>query len=264
MHKISVIIPIYNTEKYLEDCLNSVLNNTYKNIEIVCIDDGSTDNSLSILKKYQSMDERIEIISQKNSGVIISRNTAIKKAKGEFIFPLDSDDIIDSKCLEKLLNAIIENKGDIICSRVKCFGEENYELKLPPINKYNMSRQNCLVNAALFRKSLFEKSGGYDCAFDKGLEDYDLWLNMIYRQSAKFYRIPEILFYYRIKTTQESRNKQAEKHNKNLLKQLKQKYPAIKWYQLLHKIRKYIFYIKEKGNRVYVRILGITLFKYKQ
>ena len=180
-------------------------------IEIICIDDGSTDNSAKILAKYAKKDNRIKIITQKNKGVIAARNNAIKQAQSEYIYTLDSDDIIDETTLAKSYKAITAGKADIITCRVWCFGEKNEEMCLPAPNKINMANQNCLVNAALFKKCLFDKSGGFDSTFNKGLEDYDFWLNMVYRQNATFYRIPEVLFFYRIKPINESRNEQQKK-----------------------------------------------------
>ena len=113
--KISVIISIYNTEKYIRECLDSVINQTLKNIEIICVNDGSTDNSLNILKEYESKDKRIIIIDQKNQGLSCSRNNAMKIAKGEYIQFLDSDDYLKSDTIEKLYN--FANKNDLeLCS----------------------------------------------------------------------------------------------------------------------------------------------------
>ena len=100
MKKISIIIPVYNTAKYLKRCLDSVLAQSYKDFEMVIINDGSTDNSLSICESYAQKDERIEILNLQHNGVSNARNNGISKAKGEFICFVDSDDKIE-KDLEK-------------------------------------------------------------------------------------------------------------------------------------------------------------------
>ena len=247
--KISVIIPVYNTEKYLSETLNSVMGQSITDIEIVCVDDGSTDNSLQILEQYQKNDSRIKIIKQSNQGVVTARNTGISQSKGDLIYLLDSDDLIDKHLLEKSYRAIIEKRGDIITTRVYLFGEANREMILPTPNKLNMSLDNCLPNAALFSRTLFEKSGGFDTAFDKGLEDYDFWLNMIYRQKAHIYRIPEILFFYRIKPADESINQHQKKFFMRELKmKLSQKYPEMKRYRLLAKFCKMFFSANTKHS----------------
>ena len=87
--KISVIIPVYNTERYLPRCLDSVLSNTYDNLEVICINDGSTDNSINILDNYKVSDERVVVINQKNSGVSAARNAGINVATGEYIAFID-------------------------------------------------------------------------------------------------------------------------------------------------------------------------------
>ena len=111
---ITVIIPIYNVSKYLKNCLESVINQTYKNLEIICINDGSTDNSLQILKEYKERDERIIIIDKKNAGVSMARNDGIEKASGEYLFCVDGDDYIDEDFFEKFYNNAKKNDSDLV------------------------------------------------------------------------------------------------------------------------------------------------------
>ena len=108
--KVSVIIPVYNVEEYLRECLDSVVNQTLKEIEIICVDDGSTDNSLEILKEYATKDKRMTVIKQENKGAGIARNCAINAAKGEFIAFMDSDDMYPkNKTLETMFVKAVEN-----------------------------------------------------------------------------------------------------------------------------------------------------------
>ena len=103
MIKISIIIPVYNTEKYLKKCLDSIINQTLKSLEIICIDDCSTDNCLHILKEYQLKDNRIKIIEQKeNKGQGVARNLGLNIAEGEYIMFLDPDDWLELNALEIL------------------------------------------------------------------------------------------------------------------------------------------------------------------
>ncbi|MDE6478002.1 MAG: glycosyltransferase [Alphaproteobacteria bacterium] len=255
MSKISLVIPVYNTGKYLSETLDSVINQTFSDWEAICIDDGSTDNSLEILREYAKKDKRIKVITQKNCGVVTARNHAIKYATSQYIYPLDSDDIIVPDCLEKLYGAMMAGHGDIITCRVMYFGRETTEMVLPKPTKHNLSHDNCLVNAALFRKSDFEKIGGYDTKFNLALEDYDFWLNMVVNLGAQIYRIPEILFYYRLKDQAEARNFQHCAEHASLKQKMAQKYPAIKRQHVLDKltwpIRKIIrFLFRIDGNRV--------------
>ena len=185
MEKISVIVPVYNTAAYLSDCLNSLLMQTFKDIEIICINDGSTDNSLQILETYASQDKRIRIINRKNEGVVAARNLGVKAAKSDLIFPLDSDDIIAPNALEILYKHLKAGDGDIITCRVFLFGNSSGELILPLPTKRNMAIDNCLVSAALLRKTDFITCGGYSNDCKIALEDYDLWLNLVFNYNKK-------------------------------------------------------------------------------
>ncbi len=115
MAKISVIIPVYNAEKYLPRCLDSAINQTLQDIEIICVNDCSSDNSLSILEEYAKSDSRIKIINrEKNGGISVARNTGMKNATGEYVGFMDNDDWIDNDYLEKMYKAAVENDVDIV------------------------------------------------------------------------------------------------------------------------------------------------------
>lgn len=111
---ISVIIPVYNTEKYLEACLNSIVNQTYRNLEIILIDDGSTDNSPNICDKFAETDSRIKVIHKKNEGVSKARNTGLLYATGDYFHFPDSDDYLEPDTYDYLLNLIDEHKCDAV------------------------------------------------------------------------------------------------------------------------------------------------------
>ena len=128
---ISVIIPIYNVEKYLKKCIESVINQTYKNLEIILVNDGSTDNSKNIIDKYSLIDNRIKIINKKNGGLSDARNAGIEIAKGEYITFLDSDDWIELDMYEKLYKYIKQENADIVqCSYQEVYNEEIYNQKI--------------------------------------------------------------------------------------------------------------------------------------
>lgn len=138
MIKVSVIIPVYNTEKYLSQCLDSVISQTLKDIEIICVDDGSTDSSSTILQQYEKNNEKIIVILQENKGTGAARNEAIKAARGEYISFLDSDDrYSDPEALEKIYLAAKENQARI------CGGNSRF----------------CLNESESFVPDAFEKEG---------------------------------------------------------------------------------------------------------
>lgn len=113
MSKVSIIVPVYNVEKYLRKCIDSLINQTLNDIEIICINDGSIDKSLKILKEYKNKDSRIILLNQENSGQSVARNRGIEIAKGEYLGFVDPDDWIDLDYYEKLYNAASTNDTDI-------------------------------------------------------------------------------------------------------------------------------------------------------
>ena len=128
--KVSVIVPVYNVEKYLKDCLNSVINQTLEDIEIICVNDGSTDNSLAILEDYAEKDSRIKIINQKNKGLSGARNTGMKHVQGEYILFLDSDDWLNDDALFELYWSHLYDNLDMLFFQTVDYYEEDgrYEL----------------------------------------------------------------------------------------------------------------------------------------
>lgn len=116
--KVSVILPVYNSEKYIATTLESLINQTLKEIEIICVNDGSKDNSIQILKEFEIKDERIKIIDKENQGVWKARMDGIKKAKGQYITFIDSDDYVKENFLERLYKSITENSSDVAICRI--------------------------------------------------------------------------------------------------------------------------------------------------
>ena len=112
-YKISVVIPVYNVEKYLDKCLDSLENQTLKEIEIICVNDGSKDNSLDILKKHAEKDSRVKVIDQKNAGVSAARNKGIRSAKGEYVTFVDSDDFIKEYTYKSCADIIFKENPEI-------------------------------------------------------------------------------------------------------------------------------------------------------
>ena len=133
MPKISIIVPVYNVEKYLPKCLDSLINQTFKDIEIICVNDGSTDDSLSVLKDYAKKDNRIVIIDKENSGPSACRNIGIEKATGEFIQFVDSDDWIEPETCEICYQKAIEHHVDMVSFNAVMINKT----KITPLYYYN-------------------------------------------------------------------------------------------------------------------------------
>lgn len=130
--KVSVIIPVYNSEKHLKRCLDSVINQTLRDIEIICVDDGSTDNSLDILKEYESTDQRIKVLSQPNINAGAARNHGLRYAKGEYLSFLDSDDFFSFNMLETAYRKAIEFNAEIVVFRSDFYFEDNNRFESAP------------------------------------------------------------------------------------------------------------------------------------
>lgn len=135
MVKVSVIIPVYNVEKYLEECLESVVNQTLSDIEIICIDDGSADKSFEILQQYAEKDSRIKIFKQENQGAAAARNNGLDKAIGDYLYFLDSDDYIKSDCLEKMYNKITLENSDICVCQSETLLDSEQKIKVGGVSK---------------------------------------------------------------------------------------------------------------------------------
>jgi len=145
MDLVSVIIPVYNSEKYIEKCIESILNQSYSNIEIVLVDDGSTDNSREVISNFEE-GAKIRCIHQKNNGAAAARNTGIKNANGKYIVFVDADDTCEQEHIENLVRAHKADNTLVICGYNRVF--ENKIVKISPGNKtYSKETISELVNA---------------------------------------------------------------------------------------------------------------------
>ena len=197
--KISVIIPCYNVQDYLNDCFDSVLSQTFKDFEIICVEDASTDNTSQILKDYEN---KIHIIyNQNNKGLAESRNIGLNSARGEYIYFLDSDDTISPDCLEVLYNKISQDNSDMVMSEIEAY-PQNHEnqfcvqhaqhlnkwLEFSPFDKCQISEANvldyyhklhcCAVNK-LYKKSFLIENNIYFIHQKCFHEDNGFWFKIL-------------------------------------------------------------------------------------
>lgn len=195
---VSIIIPCYNQEKYITDAIMSAENQTYKDIEIVFIDDCSTDSSLEVVNDLKNKYSNIVVLkNETNLGVVDSRNNAIDVAKGFYILPLDGDDTIEPTYIEDAVKVFEEKPyvGFVYC-KARRFGAVNEDWNLPKFNKESFIFGNCIVNSSLFRKSDFIKLGKYKSYMYSWTEDYDLWMSFV-EAGLLPYRIDKILYNHR-------------------------------------------------------------------
>lgn len=149
---ISIIVPVYNVELYISDCLDSLIYQTYKNIEIIIINDGSMDNSINVCKQYSFDDNRIKIISQDNQGLSAARNNGLKHVKGNYFMFVDSDDMLELDCVEKLVNFAKNNDCDFVCCGTTYMSREEYVRKQP--------KQSKLISNDALIKMCFDEVNG--------------------------------------------------------------------------------------------------------
>lgn len=216
MPKISVVMSVYNGEKYLKDSIESILNQTYRHFEFIIIDDGSTDKSLSILNAYVKKDNRIIIISRENRGLAYSLNEGVKLAKGKYIARMDVDDISDKFRLENQLEYLEENEDvDILGSFVEIFGSDIQEDFLKIENWFNIKfncrdiknillKSGCCIahSSVMLKKDIFKILIAYE---EKYLcEDYNLWLRAL-KKGLKIEKIEKKLL--KVRRTKNSLSK---------------------------------------------------------
>lgn len=237
---VSAIVPAYNAEKFIERTLKSVLSQTYKNIEVLVVDDGSQDRTAEIVKSIASQDQRVLLLQQPNSGVAAARNLAIQKSKGEFIAPIDADDIWYPQNLEKLVQRSIESDASV--GLVYSWSIDINEADLPS-GEFRASRiegevyttllcHDFIANASsvLIRRSCLEKVDGYDCSLKdqngQGCEDWELYLRIA--EHYQFRVVPEFLVGYRKLPNSMSGDYTSMAKSRELIWQsIRQKYPNI-------------------------------------
>ncbi|WP_297675442.1 glycosyltransferase [uncultured Bacteroides sp.] len=209
---VSVIIPVYNMDKYLAETLDSVLASDYPNLEVILMDDGSTDNSLDIAKKYAEKDERLHVYTQSKAGLCAARNHAILLSHGVYILPVDADNRISATFISY---AVAELEHDpevkVVCPRVEFIGDRRGELKLPSFSLKLLACKNIINVCALYRKIEWEKIGGY-CEEIIAHEDWDFWISVL-KDGGKVVRLSQIGLYYRVrKTSKRVTDYQLKKH----------------------------------------------------
>ena len=212
MVKVSIIVPVYNVEKYLSKCLESLINQTLKDIEVICVNDGSTDDSLSILKEYANKDSRIKIIDKQNEGVSVARNTGIEVATGEYLMFVDSDDYLVENACEKALNSIEHNNSDIcifghydLVDGNKIISHKTNDLiKIKDLNvKENLVEYSIYIWDKIYRTEFIKSN---QIKFPLGLktaEDVIFCLLCLFNE-AKYATLAEPLYVYRIDTNSNS------------------------------------------------------------
>lgn len=196
---VSVIVPVYNMQRFLSETLQSVLKSDYPNIEVIVMDDGSTDESKKIADGFSGLDSRVKAFSQQNQRASSARNNAILLAKGNYILPVDADNLISADYIRRAVT-VLEEKPDVkvVSCEAEFFGEKSGRWRFEPFSLNLLCRRNLIDNCAMYRKTDWEHVGGY-CELLRGREDWDFWLS-VFEQGGLFFRLPIVGLYYRARS----------------------------------------------------------------
>lgn len=206
--KVSIIMPCYNDGKYIKEAIQSVKEQTYKNIEIIVIDDGSDDKETRDV--LDGLTNDITVLQTNHLRPAGARNYGIQSASGKYILPLDSDDKIEPSYVERAVRILESNKNiGVVYCQADLFGEKSGRWDLPDYSFDKMLLDNVVFVTALFYRQDWQKVGGFNTQMLAGMEDYDFWL-AIMALGREIYQIPEVLFHYRIKPTSRTTSFQSD------------------------------------------------------
>lgn len=196
---VTVVIPVYNGEKYLEETLVSTLASFHKPLEIIVVNDGSTDNSLAIASRLAQNNPAIKIISQANAGISAALNAGCKAAKGIYLFPLGADDLISENYLSESAKILDQQPSvKVVYCEAEKFGDFGTKpWKLKPFSRNLLARDNMIFACSLFRKSDWEAVGGFSEDMKMGREDWEFWIKIL-KNEGEVVKLPFTGFFYRI------------------------------------------------------------------
>lgn len=216
---ITIVIPCYNQAEYLPEAIESALAQTVK-AEVIVVNDGSTDNTLEVAKRYP-----IKIINQVNKGLASARNTGIMNMTGNYLLPLDADDILLENAVERIEEVIKQSNADVVAPSFKTFGTTNQPvvLNVLPVLK-DFLTANRIGYFSAIRKGILLEVGGYNPKMVHGYEDYDLWID-IFKRGKVLAVIPEVLVLYR--TKESSMITEAQKHHEEIMEQMRWNHPGV-------------------------------------
>lgn len=263
--KISTIVPVYNVEKYLTKCIDSIINQTYKDLEIILVDDGSTDNSGQICDQYAKKDNRIKVIHKENGGLSDARNVGIKNSTGEYLSFIDSDDYIDKDMIECLYNAITNTNSDIaVCgkyiegetgkyylknvnSQLKIYDSKEALKSILTNNLIDVSACDKLFIKTLFKDIQFPKNKYFE---DMGTiyKLIDLCNSIVHIGSAKYHYIQRQDSI--TKTKFDMRYNDLYEHMNQLIELINKKYNYLTEYVLSYQLQNLITIITEYHNSI--------------
>jgi len=220
---VSVIIPMYNAAPFIGETLESVLGSTYRPLEVIVVDDGSTDASRQVVQRFAQEHPEITVLSQPNRGASAARNRAIRASHGVYILPVDADDKIDPRYIAEAA-AVLESRSEVrvVSCRAAFFGERTGEWRFPPFSKALLARKNMIDTCSMYRRADWDRTPGYmeSCA---AREDWDMWISL-FELGGEFVRLPDIRLHYRVRKG--SKRVQDRAHKRILIDELNRRHPA--------------------------------------
>lgn len=235
---VTIIIPVWNRQEYIEETIESILNQTYQNLEILCIDDCSSDESVSILEQINDNRLRVIKLSNNSGRPAVPRNVGLKQAKGEYIAFCDDDDVWDKRKIELQVDALTESSTDLCFTGFEYFGviKGLPSLQLRAIRlmtPLSLIFSNSILNSSVvMTRSLFERVGLLNEELSlRAIEDYQYWLRA-YFNGAKFHYIKDTLVYYRVHSKRISSIDEGLELRGSMVQSLKSEVPLRQWLYL--------------------------------
>lgn len=216
---VSVIIPLYNMEEFVRETLRSVLTSSYRNIEVIVVDDGSTDASPRIVAAMAAQDARVMLLQQENAGPSCARNKAVAASQGRYILPVDADNLLAPQFIAQAVR-ILETQPSVKVVRptMEFIGDKQGLWQLPEFSLALLARRNHIDTCALYRREDFDRVGGY-CETIIAREDWDFWIAVL-KDGGDVVRLPEVGYYYRVrKQSKRIRDRKLKAHVTAVLNQ---------------------------------------------
>lgn len=230
---VSIVIPCFNQGRYLQETVASAYASTYPHLEVLVVNDGSTDNSLEVAHALQKEFPGLTVLNQKNQGVAIARNTGIRKAEGQIILPLDGDDKIHPEYISEAVDVLIRQQDiKVVYCQGEKFDENGHKpWKLKPFSRQALARDNMIFVSALFRKKDWEAVGGFSEDMLMGREDWEFWIKML-KDDGKVFQLPFVGFYYRLTPNSKRKRTGTSEKKKLRIDYLNQKHAAFFYREL--------------------------------
>lgn len=196
--EVAIVIPCYRYAAMLPEAVASAVAQTWSNLRIVIVDDGSPDETAAVAAELIARypERCIELLSQSNRGLAAARNAGIRSTASPFVLPLDADDQLEPGAVAQLLHALLVSGADVATPNGRTFGDEDKTLVTMPVTRRRLVANNCLVYSSMYRRSLFDRIGGYRSIKPAGYEDWDYWLSAL-ELGGRFVHVQAELFRYR-------------------------------------------------------------------